>query len=67
MKNLLSTKVFSSNQLFSNVFSRNNTFTDFLPKKCESKFPLFPHCAFQLKEVAKESVVTKIFECDRVL
>ena len=29
----------SSNQLFSNFFSKNVNFTKFLPKKGESKFP----------------------------
>ena len=32
------------NQLFSNFFSKNVTFTKFLPKKCEREFPQFPHC-----------------------
>ena len=31
-------KKISSNQLFSNFFSKNVAFTKFLPKKCESKF-----------------------------
>ena len=37
-------KKISSNQLFSNLFSKNVTFTKFFPKKSESKFPEFPHC-----------------------
>ena len=32
-------KNFSSNQLFSNFFSKNVTFTKFLPEMSESKFP----------------------------
>ena len=45
MKNLLSPKNISSNQLFSNFFSKNGAFTKFLPKKRESKFPELSHCA----------------------
>ena len=37
LKNLLSPKNISSNQLFSKFFSRNVTFTKFLPKMCETK------------------------------
>ena len=44
MKNLLSTKKNSSNQLFSNFFSKTVTFTKFLPKMRESEFPEFPQC-----------------------
>ena len=40
-------KKISSNQLFSNFFSKTVTFTKFLPKMHESKFPEFPHCALQ--------------------
>ena len=32
-------KNISSNQLFSDFFSKNVGFTKFLPEKCESKFP----------------------------
>ena len=38
-------KNISSNQLFSNLFSKTVTFTKFLPKMRESKFPEFSHCA----------------------
>ena len=39
-------KNISSNQLvFSDFFSKCVAFTKFLPKKCESKFMYFPHCA----------------------
>ena len=38
-RNLLSPKKNSSNHLFSNFFSKDFTFTKFLPKKSESKFP----------------------------
>ena len=38
-RNLLSLKKNSSNQLFSNFFSKNVAFTKFLPIKSESKFP----------------------------
>ena len=34
----------SSNQLFSNFFSKSLTFTEFLPKMCETKLQQFPHC-----------------------
>ena len=34
----------SSNQLFSVFFSKTVTFTKFLSKKFDSKFPRFPHC-----------------------
>ena len=37
-------KKISWNQLFSNFFSETVTFTKFLPKKRESKFPKFAHC-----------------------
>ena len=43
-RNLLSLKNVSSNQLFSDFFSKFVVFTKFLPKKRESKFLLFPHC-----------------------
>ena len=36
---------FSSNQLFSNFFSKNVAFSKFLPKIRESKFPKLPHCS----------------------
>ena len=39
MKDLLKLKQISSNQLFSNFFSKNFIFTKFLPKMCDSKFP----------------------------
>ena len=39
MKNLLSPIKISSNQLFSIFFSKSITFTKFLSKKCDSKFP----------------------------
>ena len=32
--------------LFSNFFSKNVTFTKFLPKVRETKFQQFPHCVF---------------------
>ena len=38
-------KFFSSNQLFSNFFSKTIAFTKFLRKKCEREFLQFPHCA----------------------
>ena len=44
MKNLLSPKNISSNQLFSNFISKTVVLTKFLPKKCESKIPFFPQC-----------------------
>ena len=34
----------SSNQLFSNFFSKTIAFTKFLRKKCEREFLQFPHC-----------------------
>ena len=40
-----SLKVFSSNQLFSNFFSKAIAFTKFLRKKCEREFLEFLHCA----------------------
>ena len=49
MKNILSPKNISSNQLFSNFFGKNVAFTKFLPKKSESKFLKLPHCAHQTK------------------
>ena len=41
----LTKKNLSSNQHFSILISSNVTFTKFLPKKNESIFPKFPHCA----------------------
>ena len=41
-------KKISSNQLFSIFFGKNVTFTKFLLKKCDSKFPQFPHCGIVL-------------------
>ena len=46
----LSLKFFSWNQLFSNFFSKNVTFTKFLLKKREREFPQFPNCAFTEKK-----------------
>ena len=37
-------KKISSNQLFSNLFSKTNAFTKFLRKNCEREFLEFPHC-----------------------
>ena len=37
-------KLFSSNQLFSNFFSKTVTYTKFLPKIRESELLYFPHC-----------------------
>ena len=37
-------KKISSNQLFSNFFSKTIAFTKFLRKKCEREFLQFPHC-----------------------
>ena len=37
-------KNISSNQLFSNLFSKTAIFTEFLPKLREREFPKFPHC-----------------------
>ena len=34
----------SSNQLFSNFFSKTIAFTKFLRKKCDREFLQFPHC-----------------------
>ena len=52
MNNLLSLKIlFSSNQLFSIFFSKNVTFTRFLPKMCETKSQQFPHCAVGITEI----------------
>ena len=44
VRNLLSPKIVPWNQLFSKFYSNNVPFTKFLSKKCESKFPSFPHC-----------------------
>ena len=38
-RNSLSPNFFSSNQLFRNLFSKNVTFTEFLPKMREREFP----------------------------
>lgn len=39
----------SSNQLYSNLFSRTATFPKFLPKLSEREFPKFPHCVRKSK------------------
>ena len=44
MKNLVSPKNISSNQLFSDFFSKNVTFKKFLAKMCETRLQQFPHC-----------------------
>ena len=54
IKDLLFRKKISSNQLFSNFFSKNVIFTKFLPKMCDSKFPL---CLAQ--KIRVPSVFTK--------
>ena len=41
---IFSQRFFSSNQVSSSFFCKTITFTKFLPKKCESKFPKFLHC-----------------------
>ena len=38
-------KKISSNQLFSNFYSKTNAFTKFLRKKSEREFMQFPYCA----------------------
>ena len=43
MKNLVSPKNISSNQLFSNFYSKNVTFTRFLREKCGSFCDLVSH------------------------
>ena len=40
----------SSNQLFSNFFSKTIAFTKFLRKKCEREFLQFPHCAVEITD-----------------
>ena len=46
-------KIFSSNHLFSNFFSKTVTLTKFLPKMRESEFPKFPHCELTSHSVEK--------------
>ena len=41
-------KEISSNQLFSNFFSKTIAFTNFLRKKCEREFLQFPHCVMNV-------------------
>ena len=53
-------KKLSSNQLFSNFFSKTVTFTKFLPKMRESEFPEFPQCAVCV-ETAAIYTVSHIF------
>ena len=62
-------KNISSNQLFSNFFSKSITFTEFLPKMCETKSRQFPHCVgcmiatfFVLLKDFKFSVKSTIIE-----
>ena len=40
----------TSNQIFSSSFSKHVTFTKFLSKMCESKFP---HCVIEMVKLAK--------------
>ena len=51
----------SSNQLFSNLFSKTVTFTKFLLKMREREFPQFPHCAVLLWNNIKFTFNEKIF------
>ena len=48
-----------SNQLFSDFFSKDVTFTKFLPKKWEQEFPQFPHCVHQI-----HTLISSRFFCD---
>ena len=43
-KFFLTEKKISSNQLFSNFFSKTIAFTKFLRQMCEREFLQFPHC-----------------------
>ena len=47
---------FSSNQLFSNFFSKNVAFTKFSPKMCETKLQQFPHCVSYTHCVEKRKI-----------
>ena len=46
-------KNISSNQLFSNFISKTVVLTKFLPKKRESKIPVFPQCEYHSVEITE--------------
>ena len=54
-RNSLSLKKKSSNQLFSDFFSKTIVFTKFLRKMCEREFLQFPHCASRSKISVKST------------
>ena len=65
MRNSLSPLIkISSNQLFSNFFSKTIAFTRFLRKKCEREFLQFPHCALWTAYTNKCQILT--FFCKKV-
>jgi len=44
-------------------FSKTVTFTKFLPKMCESKFPQFSHCYGTKKQNFVKSTLSNLFSC----
>ena len=59
-------KKMSSNQLLSYFFSKTVTFTNFLPKMCESKFPLFPQCTMLAMNSMEVKIISHNF-CGKTL
>ena len=50
-------KNISSNQLFTNFFTKKGPFTRFLQKKCESKFFILSHCV----NLTRKKIVKKAY------
>ena len=51
----------------SNFFSKNVTFTKFLSKKCDSKFPQFPHCEHFRQKIRESNISTKLLNSRHIL
>ena len=59
--NSFSLKKISSNQVFSNFFSKTIVFTKFLRRKCEREFLQYPHCALFPRYYLTNYQFTEIF------
>ena len=61
----LTEKIREINSLGSKSFDKCIAFTEFLPKKCDSRFPYFPQCAAFLEcfDNYEKKVFSKIISC----
>ena len=61
----LTKKIHEINSLDSKSFDKCIAFTEFLPKKCESKFPYLPKCAAVLECIDnyEKKAFSKIISC----